>query len=102
MQKILLVLAIIAGLFFAYVDSRPTWDDSGLEVAAILLTCGMLALIGFQRPWLLALLVGAWIPLYGILVSHNSGSIIALIIAFIGAYAGWAFRIGIRKAFHLA
>ena len=50
MQKILLVLAIIAGLFFAYVDSRPAWDDSGLEVAAILLTCGLLALIGFQRP----------------------------------------------------
>ena len=100
MQKFLLVLAIIAGLFFAYVDSLPTWDDSGLEVAAILLTCGLLALIGFQRPWLLALLVGAWIPLYGILVSHNSGSIIALIIAFFGAYAGWVFRSGIRRIFH--
>jgi uncharacterized membrane protein len=100
MQKVFLVLATVAGLFFAYMDSRPTWDDSGFEVAAILLTCGLLALIGFERPWLLALLVGAWIPIYEILVSHNSGSIIALIIAFIGAYAGWAFRIGIRKIFH--
>ena len=100
MQKILLVLATISGLFFAYVDSRPTWDDTAIMVVAILMVCGLLALIGFQRPWLLALLVGAWIPLYGILVSHNSGSIIALIIAFIGAYAGWAFRIGIRKIFH--
>ena len=98
MQKILLVIATLVGMFLAYVDSRPTWDDTGIEVAAILLICGLLALIGFPRPWLLALLVGGWIPLYGILFSHNFGSIIALIIAFIGAYAGWAFRIGFRKA----
>ena len=99
MQKILLVLATISGLFFAYVDSRPNWDDTGIEVFAILLTSGLLALLGFQRPWLLALLVGAWIPLYGIFVSHNFGSIIALVIAFIGAYAGWGVRIGFHKAF---
>lgn len=102
MQKILLVLATLAGLFFVYVDSRPTWDDTGLEAAAILLTCGLLALIGFQRPWLLALLVGVWIPLYGIFVTKNTGSILALIIAFVGAYTGWAVRLGLRKVFHPA
>ena len=102
MQKILLAVAIIAGLFFAYVDSRPTWDDTGILAGAILLTCGLIALIGIQRPWLLALAVGAWIPLRGSLVTHNYGSILALIIAFVGAYAGWAFRLGIRKTFHLA
>ena len=102
MQKILLAVATISGLFITYVDSRPTWDDTGITAGVILLLCGLLALIGYQRPWLLALVVGAWIPLYGLFVTHNFGSILALIIAFVGAYAGWAFRIGIRKTFKTA
>jgi hypothetical protein len=97
MQKILITVAVLAGLFFAYVDSRPTWDDTGVLVAAILLVSGLIALLGYKRPWLLALAVGGWIPLHGILVSHNAGSIVALIIAFAGAYIGKASRIGIRK-----
>ena len=100
MQKILLVIATISGLFLAYIDSRPTWDDTAIMVAAISIVSGVIALLGFERPWLLALVVGIWIPLYGMIsFSHNYGSIIALIIAFIGAYAGWAFRLGIRKIF---
>jgi hypothetical protein len=102
MQKLLLAIAVLGGLSFAYVDSRPTWDDTGILAGAILLTCGLLALIGFQRPWLLALVVGVWIPLYGIFISHNYGSILALIIAFIGAYGGWVFRLAIHKASHTA
>jgi hypothetical protein len=102
MQKISIILATIAGLFFAYVDSRPTWDDTGVLAGAILLTCGLIAVIGYQRPWLLALAVGGWIPLRGILLTHNYGSILALVIALVGAYAGWAFRLGFLKAFHSA
>jgi hypothetical protein len=100
MQKILLAAAVISGLFITYVDSRPTWDDTGITAGAILFVCGIIALLGYQRPWLLALAVGVWIPLYGILVTHNFGSIIALIIAFIGTYAGWGVRIGIYKVFN--
>jgi uncharacterized membrane protein (DUF441 family) len=100
MQKILLAIAIIAGLFYAYVDSRPTWDDTGITVGVILLTCGILALIGFQRPWLLALAVGLWLPLYEIFTTHAYASIVALIIAFIGAYGGWAVRVGFNKVTH--
>jgi len=102
MQKILLAIAVVAGLFFAYVDSRPTWDDTGITVGVILLTSGLLALVGFQRPWLLALAIGVWLPLYEILTTHTYASIVALIIAFIGAYGGWIVRLGIRKTFHTA
>jgi hypothetical protein len=63
----------------------------------ILLVCGLGTLIGYKRPWLLALVVGVWIPLHEIFVSHNFGSVVALIIAFIGAYSGWGLRLGIRK-----
>ena len=97
MQKILLAIAVMAGLFLAHVDSRPGWDDTVITVGAILLTCGLLALIGFQRPWLLALAVGIWIPLYEIPMSHAYASLVAPVIAFIGAYGGWAVRWGIRK-----
>ena len=100
MQKILLAIAVTAGLFIAYVDSRPTWDDTGITVGVILLTSGLLALIGFQRPWLLGLAVGVWLPLYEIFTTHGYASIIALVIAFIGAYGGWAIRLGIYKTFH--
>jgi hypothetical protein len=92
MQKILAVIGLAAGLGLAYIDSRPRWDDAGILVGAILLASGLVALLGFKRPWLLALMVGIWIPLHGILISHNLGSIIALAIAFAGAYAGWAAR----------
>ncbi len=102
MQKVLLVLAVIAGLLFAYIDSRPGWDDTGILAGAILLACGLISLIGFQRPWLLGLAVGAWIPLYGIVISHNPGSVLALVIAFVGAYAGWIFCLAFRKTFREA
>jgi hypothetical protein len=92
MQKVLTVIAAIAGLFFAYVDSRSTWDDTGILVGAILITCGLISLVGYRRPWLLALLVGVWIPLNEIIFAHGYGSIIALVIAFVGAYAGWLLR----------
>jgi hypothetical protein len=102
MQKGLITIAVISGLLITYVDSRPSWDDTGITAVAILIICGLMALICFQRPWLLALAVGMWIPLYGLLVTHNSGSILALIIAFVGAYTGWAFRSGIRRIFQVA
>ena len=100
MQKLLLAIAVMLGLGLAYIDSLPTWDDTGILAGAILLACGLLVLLGFQHPWLVALVVGGWIPLRGILVNHNFGSILALLIAFAGAYLGWAFRLGIRKALH--
>jgi hypothetical protein len=102
MQKIALALAALSGLFITYVDSRPTWDDTGITAGVILLVCGALALFGYRRPWLLALAVGGWIPLYGLFVTHNYGSVLALIVAFAGAYAGWLLRMGLNRILHPA
>ena len=88
MQKILLVVALVFGLFIAYVDSRPTWDDTGITALAVLTSCGLLGMLGLKRPWQWALLIGVWIPLIGIASTHNYGSLLALIFAFAGAYAG--------------
>ena len=108
-QKILFVLAILTGLFIAFVDSRPTWDDTGITAGAMLLSSGLLTLLGYRRPWLIALAIGLWTPVYETYLSHNfrfPGVILfptlVLLIPMIGAYAGWAVRLGIRKTLHPA
>ena len=102
MQKLLLAIAVLAGLFAAYVDSRPTWDDTGIMAFSILIISGLIVLLGYRRPWLVALAVGLWIPLRGIFITHNYFSLIALAFAFVGAYGGWVVRLGIRNTFHPA
>lgn len=97
MQKGLLAIAIALGLIIAFVDSRPGWDATGITAMTILVISGLIALLGFRRPWLLALAVGLWIPLYGIVSTQNPTSILALAFAFAGAYAGRIVRAGARK-----
>ncbi len=102
MQKILLVLAVLSGLFLAYVDSRPHWDDTGILAGGLLLGAGLLTLLGYRRPWLIALAIGLWIPLHDIFLSNNFTLLAVLLFPLAGAYAGWAARLGIRKVLHLA
>ena len=102
MQKILLTISLLAGLFFAYVDSLPNWDDTGILAGMLLLASGLLALLGYRRPWLLALAVGLWIPLHDVFISHDARIFVVLIIPFVGAYAGWAVHLALRKTLHPA
>ena len=92
MQKVLVIVALCLGLSIAYMDSRPTWDDTGITVMALLFSSGMLGFLGPKRPWLWALAVGIWIPLLAILTKHNFGLIVVFIFPFLGAYAGMALR----------
>ena len=102
MQNILLSIAVLSGLFFAYVDSRPTWDDTGILAGGLLLMSGLLTLLGHRKPWLIALAVGLWIPLHDIYLSHDFLLLLVLLFPLVGAYGGWIVRLGIRKTFHLA
>lgn len=61
----------------------------------VVLLLGSTGLLGAAVPkqaWLWAILVGAGIPLVGIVIQQNAGSLIALGIAFIGAYGGVLLR----------
>jgi hypothetical protein len=97
---VLLFAAVTIGLAIAWVDSRPHWDDSGISAGALLLTAGVLGTIGPRRPWLWALGVGLWIPLYLIvdrLAAHNFtpeavSYVVILAFPMAGAYAGMALR----------
>ncbi len=101
---VLLFAAVIVGLAIAWVDSRPHWDDSGITAGALLLSAGVLGLIGPRRPWLWALGIGVWVPGYivvGQIASHtitlaSASYLVILAFPMAGAYAGMA----IRKAAH--
>jgi len=100
MQNLLLGIAVMAGLFSAYVDSRPNWDDTGILVAGLLLVSGLLTLLGHRRPWLIALAIGIWIPAYEIFTTHDLTLLVILLIPLLGAYGGWLVRLGIWKTLH--
>jgi hypothetical protein len=84
----LAVSAVMAGLLIAWVDSRPTWDDTGITAGVVFLAAAFFAALSARRPWFWALAVGAWIPLFGIAIGHNAGALLALAPALVGAYAG--------------
>ncbi len=90
MQKILFVVTLAAGLAIAFVDSRPTWDDTAITVGALLICGGIVGLLVKQRPWLYALALGLWLPLWEGITSHNFTILITLVFPFVGVYAGWA------------
>ena len=87
-----LALALVAGLSIAYVDSRPAWDDTGITAFALLAAGGLIGLLIRRRPWLYALALGVWIPLWGAIVKGNFGLALVLPIPFAGVYLGWWLR----------
>jgi hypothetical protein len=92
--------AVVLGLLIAWVDTWPTWDDTGITVAALFLACAGFGAIRPAHAWRWALLVGIWIPLLNIALHQNYGSLLALVFAGLGAYAGafarrlWARSVG--------
>jgi len=82
------LLAVAAGFFIAWVDSRPSWDDAGITAGMIFLTAALFGALRPSRAPVWALAIGAWVPLFGIALHHNFGSLLGLAVAFLGAYAG--------------
>ena len=88
MQKLLILIAIVIGHMFAYIDSRPDWDDAGVLAVSIAIVCAILAYLYPRRPWIWAIAVGVWIPLHNLIHNGNFGSLLALAFAAAGAYLG--------------
>jgi hypothetical protein len=89
---ICLSCALIFGLLIAWMDSSPNWDDAGITAGTLVFITGILGLIAPERPWLWALAVGIWIPLYGIMARADFSMLVVLIFPFAGAYAGALMR----------
>ena len=92
-----IVLAVILGIAIAWVDTSPGWDDTGISVFLIFMAAAICGFVANEKPWLITLLVGIWIPLFNILIAQNFGSLIALVPAFLGAYGGWLISRIIKK-----
>ncbi len=90
-----LAAAAAVGVAIAWVDSRPNWDDTGISAGALLLSSAVFGAAAPRTPWLWALAVGLWIPLFGILRDHNYSVILVLAFTFAGAYIG----AGLRRLF---
>jgi hypothetical protein len=93
---VLLALAVGCSVAIAYVDSRPTWDDTGVSAAAVAGVCGLLGLLAPRRAWIWALVVGGGIPIAAVMAGHGLASALAVAIALAGAYAGVGTRVAIR------
>lgn len=99
-QKILLFGSIVLGLLIAYIDSRPTWDDTGITVFALLGGGLIIGLLLQKQAWLFALAFGCWLPGWEAIAGHDPKMLIVLVFPFIGVYAGWAIHQVSRKVLH--
>jgi len=94
--RIILGVALACGVAIAYVDSRPTWDDSGVSALAMLATAALCGVLAPRRAWLWALAVGLWIPVYAFMRAPSLGElamVVVLLFPLAGAYLG----VGVRK-----
>src|SRR5579859_237547 len=85
---ILLVVAPILGGLITYIDSRPTWDSTGITAGTLLLVCACFGLIHPKRAWIWALAVGGGIPLLALVQHHDATALLILLIPLAGAYGG--------------
>jgi hypothetical protein len=91
--SLLFIIAFAFGLLIGWVDTRPTWDDAGITAAAIIIVTAPLGAIMPSRAWVWALTVGGCVLLLNtVLAGVNNRVMLALLISFIGAYAGVLIR----------
>jgi len=89
---IFLSLSVLAGLFLAWLDSRPDWDDTGITSGLIVLTTALFGYLMPKQPWIWALTVSSWIPLYAISFTGNFMMLLLTLFGFAGAYLGAAVK----------
>ncbi len=84
----LLFLAFALGLVIGWVDTRPTWDDTGITVGAVLIVAAVFGLLMRKRAWAWGLAVGTGTPLLNFMLHGTLAALVALPVALLGSYAG--------------
>jgi hypothetical protein len=95
---LLLLLALGVGICIAWLDTRPTWDDTGITATVVFGSTLLLGAALPRRAWVWAIAVGIWIPVFNVALQGNVGAVVSIVIAFAGSYAG----VFLRKMFSTA
>jgi hypothetical protein len=89
------VLAFVAGCAIAWMDARPSWDDTGVTAGALLVASSVAA-FGGVRWWLAALLVAG--PLLAVEIRGLGwGAALVLAFALAGGGLGAVARTTLRR-----
>ena len=88
-ERTLVPMALLLGLGVAWMDSRPGFDATGITVVLLLTGTLAVAAVSGRRPWLWAMLIGAWTPILEIGGGGSPASLAALVIAGVGAAIGY-------------
>lgn len=96
-----LIVAVVAGIAIAYVDSRPGWDSTGITAGLLTIAALIAVLIEGSgraiRVAAIAVLVGIWIPILEVAAPGTSGTLLAFVFSAVGAFVGWVIVRGIAK-----
>ncbi len=85
---ILFLLAFALGIVIGWVDTRPTWDDTGITVGALAIVSAGFGLLMPKRAWAWGVAVGTGTPLLNIVLHGGFAALVALPVSFLGSYAG--------------
>ncbi len=82
-------IGFFVGLGIGYVDSRPTWDDTGITAGAVFLAAAVLAAVRPSVFWLTGLAVGLPVLAVNVVLHSNYGSAIAVGVSLVGSVLGY-------------
>ena len=83
------LMALVAGVAIAWMDTRPRWDDAGITAGCVALTAALASASG-ARPWLVVLFVAG--PVVIAEIAGGFGVLFAVVMAVFGAAVGWGLR----------
>ena len=83
------IVAVGTGLALAVIDSRPSFDDTGITAVGLALAAGLASFVSGRRPWLWALATGIWVPLVEVRDLATTGPWLSMAFSAAGAAAGW-------------
>ena len=83
------VLSLAVGCAIGLVDSRPTWDDTGITAGSIFLASLVVSAARPRSAWLTGLLVGAPVLAFNVALHGGFASAIAVVIGLAGAGTGY-------------
>ena len=89
-----MLVALAIGLGIAWMDTRPTWDDTGVTAGAILIGSALAALVGVRAWWAALCVAGPLAIVLG--VRGSLAAIVVSLLGLVGGAAGGGLRAALR------